>query len=124
MSTQIEYLMRTLRALPYEDMINVAKALASKLGDGRADATMRIADALATLPKAHIDESALHAAENKALREMLGRSRGFDIKVRALPKGWSVSCDGFRSAGVQSPELRDAITQLLDQEITTQIMMK
>lgn len=125
MSTRIEHALRTLHALSYEDMVALSKAVANRLGDSRSDAVIKLADALSSAHKDFIELPDQATEQDRVLREIVGtRSRGFDIKVRRLPKGWSVSCDSFRASGVQAPTVADALVQYLDQAVVTHIMMK
>lgn len=125
MSTRIEHALRTLHTLSYEDMVALSKAVANRLGDSRSDAVIKLADALSSAHKDFIELPDQATEQDRVLREIVGtRSRGFDLQVRKLPRGWSVTCGSFRAAGVQAPTVSDAIAQYLDQAVVTHIMMK
>ena len=125
MSTRIEHLMKALRDLPYEDMVEVATVLSRKLGDSRHSEVYRYADALSGLRAEFVNTTQIDEQEEKALREMVGSRRsGFELKIRKLPKGWTAGCDSFRASYATAPTARDAITQYLDQAIVGHMMLK
>ncbi len=123
MSAQIEHLLKALRDLPYEDMVMVGQALSNKLKG--IHSAHYLADALSGLRAEFSDLEATASREDRVLRALIGsRARGFDLKVRKLPKGWSVISNELRGSGTQNPDVRVAIAHALDQAITAHIMMK
>ncbi len=105
------------------DMVMVGQALSNKLKG--IHSAHYLADALSGLRAEFSDLEATASREDRVLRALIGsRARGFDLKVRKLPKGWSVISNELRGSGTQNPDVRVAIAHALDQAITAHIMMK
>lgn len=125
MSTQLDNLLKAFRDLPYQDMMKVADVVAAQLGDKRADNQYRVAEALASLRPLMVSPTE-KSEEEKVLREALGR-RKRSVLITPLEKGWRVELANDVVSGgsqTQSPELRVAFGQMIDQIITAHLMLK
>lgn len=114
MSAQLDTLTKSLRDLPYTDMLKVADVIRTALGT-KSPSLHEMADALATVRPALVDEPKERQQEEEVFTMGIRRKR--QIIIQPKPNGWEVSLPGTSAACV-SKDLRHALNTLLDQYAT------
>jgi hypothetical protein len=103
--------LKQLRALPYSDMIELAKALEEHLDGAKGPPVNCIADALAEVAKSPIQQSELTDADHKLLQQIFSRRRS--ISIKAMNGGFQIDLQSL-NGNVMTQDLRVGITQLID----------
>lgn len=117
-------LIAQIRSCPYGDMMTLARELAKRLEAHRKndlDAAM-LAEALNSLTEIklpHMDNGSKQ--EEEILKRVFKSQR--NIKVTKVNGGWRLDISGNNGVTVQAKELKDGLTQLVDNLIVAHALI-
>ncbi len=120
----VRHVIKQIRALSYPDMMAVTGEIRdrlSELANARVEADV-LAQILCRLNEGRLSSSEETLEEEKVLREIFRVKRA--MSIQRTGNGWTVEVNNVPGSQAVAPELRQALSMMLDQIITLHVLTK
>jgi hypothetical protein len=114
----IETVTKNIAAMPYSEMMILAKYLAQNLLASKNSPEF-IAEVLSRA-RADLGDQKLYAQENKILMKAFARKR--QVNVKSLSSGYAIEVPSLPGSTVTGTDLRAMFGQMLDQVVTMEVL--
>lgn len=120
----VRHVIKQIRALSYPDMMAVTGEIRdrlSELANARVEADV-LAQILCRLTEGRLSSSEETLEEEKVLREIFRVKRA--MSIQRTFSSWTVEVNNVPGSQAVAPELRQALSMMLDQIITLHVLTK